>query len=238
VLEGVTLRCEPTNEYDPNAVRVEVMGQRVGYVARDQAGTVSAGMQRACGGVLEERGLIVGGWHDALSEGSYGIRVWLTREDADRIGYKPPEPTPEEHLMPFPEVPEPGASERRFSPSQADLNAGQWGSPVTVTGEEHYQDAVASALPDGWDRNYCPALVELDIAPRNPHSNHDTPCVEVRIAGRTAGYFTPRMTERYRAVIEATKVDGLKPTAQALIRRGTKGGLEFWRVQVVMRRMV
>ena len=31
---GTSLRCEPTNEYDANAVRVEVMGQLFGYVAR------------------------------------------------------------------------------------------------------------------------------------------------------------------------------------------------------------
>jgi HIRAN domain len=236
VLEGVTLRCEPDNAYDPNAVRVEVMGQLVGYVAREQAGVVSRGMQQACGGVLEERGLIVGGWRDERGEGSYGIRVWLTRHDADRIGVRPSAPTVEEHLIPWPEIPRCGADERRLSPSMADLEAERWGSTVTVVGEEHYQEAVTSAVPEGWNRRYCPALVELDVAARNPHSKHETPCVEVRIAGRTVGYFTPNMTDRYRALIDATRRGGDRATAEAQIHRGTKGGTEFWRVQVEMRR--
>jgi hypothetical protein len=237
VLEGVTLRCEPDNAHDPNAVRVEVMGQLVGYVAREQAGVVSRGMQQACGGVLEERGLIVGGWRDQQSEGSYGIRVWLTRHDADRVGVRPSAPAPEEHLMPWPEITKCGTDERRLSPSMADLEAERWGSKVTVVGEEHYQEAVTNALPDGWDRHYCPALVELGVAARNPHSEHESPCIEVSIAGRTVGFFTPNMTERYRALVEATKGDGYRATAEAQIRRGTKGGIELWRVQVGMRRV-
>ena len=237
VLEGVTLRCEPDNPHDQNAVRVEVMGQLVGYVAREQAGVVSRGMQQACGGALEERGLIVGGWRDDRSEGSYGIRVWLTRHDADRIGVRPNAPAPEEHLMPWPEIPKCGTDERRLSPSMADLEAERWGSTVTVVGEEHYQEAVTSAVPDGWDRQYCPALVELSVAARDPHSKHETPCVQVSIGGRTVGYFTPNMTDRYRGLVEATKGDGCRATAEAQIHRGKKGGAEFWRVQVGMRRV-
>src|SRR3954463_15115433 len=55
---GATLRCEPTNEYDANAVRVEVMGQHVGYLAREQAAIMCPSLQRVCGGALEARGLI------------------------------------------------------------------------------------------------------------------------------------------------------------------------------------
>jgi hypothetical protein len=238
VLEGVTLRCEPDNPHDPNAVRVEVMGQLLGYVAREQAAVVSRGMQQACGGVLEERGLIVGGWRDERSEGSYGIRVWLTRHDADRIGVRPGAPPVEEPWVPLPEIPTCGTDERRLSPSMVDLEAEGWAAQVTVVGEEHYQEAVTSALPVGWGRQYCNALVELDIATRNPHSKHETLCVEVRIAGRTVGYFTPSMTDRYRAQIEATQRVGLKPTAVAWIHRGEKGGATFWRVQVEMHRNV
>ena len=38
---GVTLRCEPANTYDRNAVRVEVMGQLLAYVARASRSTLS-----------------------------------------------------------------------------------------------------------------------------------------------------------------------------------------------------
>jgi len=237
VVEGVTLRCEPSNPHDPNAVRVEVMGQLVGYVARDQAPVVSQGMQRSCGGVLEERGLIVGGWRDRQSEGHYGIRVWLTRRDADRIGLKPSAPPPLETLAPWPEIPKSQRDERRLSPSLADLQAKRWGSKVTVVGEEHYQDVIVAALPEAWDRHYCPALVELAIAPCNPHAQHPVPCVEVRIAGHSVGYFTPKMTDRYRNLIERAIEDGLRATALATVRQAEKGGVQIWRVQVEMQRI-
>ena len=82
---GVTLRCEPTNTYDCNAVRVEVMGQQVGYSARDEAAVLSPALLEHCGGAIEAHGLIVGGWKDGDDEGHYGIRVWLSTDDATRL---------------------------------------------------------------------------------------------------------------------------------------------------------
>ena len=80
---GVTLRCEPTNEHDCNAIRVEVMGQLVGYVAREQAIGLSPAMQGACGGAPEAQGLIVGGWKYADGdEGPYGIRYGRPRRSS------------------------------------------------------------------------------------------------------------------------------------------------------------
>ena len=212
------------------------MGQLVGYVARDQAGIVSTGMLHACGGVLEERGLIVGGWRDAESEGFYGIRVWLTRHDADRIGFGP-QAIPDQHLLPWPEIPRCRTDERRLSPSMTDLQAERWGSRVTVLGEEHYQRVIIGAMPAGWNRNHCPTLVELGIAACNPHAKHPDPCVEVRVMEQTVGYFTLAMTDRYRSLVESAERDRLTPTALATIRRGVKGGAEIWRVQVEMQRV-
>jgi hypothetical protein len=232
VLEGVTLRCEPDLVYDANAVRVEVMGQLVGYIERDEAAMFSPVMQRVCGGVLEGRGLIVGGWRDSRSEGSYGIRVWVTQRDVDRLGVRlAVEP---EQRVTTPPLPKPGPSERRLSPTLVDLDAGRLGSEVTVAGEEHYQDVVTAALPEGWDEHWCPLLVDLAMAPRNPHSKHDTPCVEVRLGGQAIGYFTPAMTHRYAPLIEAAERDGFKPTARARTHPEVKGGATFWRVKVRM----
>jgi hypothetical protein len=53
-------------------------------------------------------------------------------------------------------LPAAGTDERRLSPTQADLDAERWGSTVTVVGEEHYQETVLTALPDGWDHHWCP----------------------------------------------------------------------------------
>jgi hypothetical protein len=84
-LVGVTLRCEPTNEHDSNAVRVEVLGQLVGYIARDIAAQISAGLAKQRG-VLEAGGMIVGGWDDGQTEGHYGCRVWIPASAAQRLG--------------------------------------------------------------------------------------------------------------------------------------------------------
>ncbi len=57
---GVVFRCEPTNPYDANAVRVEAMGQFVGFVSRQLAVSLPPALQRRCGRMLEARGIIVG----------------------------------------------------------------------------------------------------------------------------------------------------------------------------------
>jgi hypothetical protein len=46
-------------------------------------------MTTGCGSALEATGLIVGGWDDGRSVGSYGVRVWVRRFDLERIGVSP-----------------------------------------------------------------------------------------------------------------------------------------------------
>jgi hypothetical protein len=75
---GALLRCEPTHEDDAHALRVEVMGQLVGYVDRVQAELLSPAIQRTCAGTLEARGVIVGGWKGEVNDRHYDIRVWIT----------------------------------------------------------------------------------------------------------------------------------------------------------------
>ena len=81
---GVTLRREPSNPHDSDAVWVEVMGQHVGYVSRQEAAHLSPALSKF-GGVAEAQGLVVGGWSDGESQGSFGIRVWLTSSEAARL---------------------------------------------------------------------------------------------------------------------------------------------------------
>ena len=162
-LVGVTLRCEPENQYDANAIRVEVMGQLVAHVAREIAVVLSGPILRKCGGALEARGLVVGGWkapdRDQLGqfvekdEGSFGIRVWITTRDTDRLEVYPDDVDPSLR-PPWPTLPPPEGGEIRFGPSNADRDARI--SQVTVTFEEHYQDAIVAAKPDRWrDRSSC-----------------------------------------------------------------------------------
>lgn len=231
----VTLRCEPTNQYDEHAIRVEVTGQHVGYVARDQAALLCKPLTAASRGVIEAQGLIVGGWRDGDSEGHYGIRVWITRADADRLGIKPEALDPSlRPALPWPTLPTVQQGERRLSPTAADIDAEHWGAEVTVTCEEHYQATILAAMPEGWDNRSWPLLVDLRMAPSNPHAKAEGPWVEIGIAESPIGFFTPAMTERYRALVEETAAAGLRATAAAHAFQGAKGGATFWRVKVSM----
>jgi hypothetical protein len=232
---GVTLRAEPSNEYDRNAVRVECYGQLLGYVARRVASILSGPIQAHCGGALEARGLIVGGWRHRDSEGHFGIRVWVTDRDASRLGLAPHvlDPSRRAPRMAWPELPAAGPDERRISPTAADLEAQRWGRQVTVTCEEHYQPVIEAAMPAGWedDRSWL-LLVELVMAECNPHAKTPVPCIEVRLNGACIGFFTPAMTDRYRRAVVEAGAGGNRVTATAQASRGTKAGASVWDLKV------
>jgi hypothetical protein len=101
---GITLRCEPANQYDANAIRVETYGQFLGHIPHATAATMSPLMLTGCGGCIEGIGVIVGGWasgrfrdeHGRYTEaqapgarredqGSYGVRVWVNRAALKRV---------------------------------------------------------------------------------------------------------------------------------------------------------
>jgi hypothetical protein len=235
---GTTLRCEPSNPHDKNAIRVEVMGQLVGYVGRTDAIRYSPALAQHCGGAFEAPGLIVGGWRNPGSEGHYGIRVWVHRSDGPKLGLDLSPPPPPPPLVPYPTLPAPRVNETRLSPTQAQIDAGLWGSTVTVTGEEHYQAAIAAALPAGWDdKRWCPVLAELCFVPANPHAKVVAECIAVSLAGQRVGYLTPRMTARYSSMLRAALLVGPDAaTAEGRAGRGEKGGQRIWRVMLVMRK--
>ena len=190
-------------------------------------------MRRACGGVLEGRGLIVGGWHDDRSEGSFGVRGWITRGDTVRLGLEHeslvhPRPYDEVHV--YPSLPEPLADEQRLTPSGSG-SVGGLPTEVAVTCEEYYQDVIAASRPAGWDGGSWPVLVDLALGP-NPHAKSDAPAVEVRIGNEVVGYFTAAMTERHCGTVKSVEEHGQRPTASASVRRGTKGGADLWRLHV------
>ena len=227
---GLTLRCEPMNEYDANAIRVEVYGQQVGFVAADVAARMSPAMCERTGQVLEGRGLVVGGWRDSAGEGSYGVRGWITATQAERLGLAGEllhhaRAHEERERMPYPAVPAASRDEERITPEgNGSLDAIP--SEVTVTGEEHYQDAILASRPDGWRANNWPVLVDFAFAP-NPHVKSDAVVVEVRADGAVVGYFTAKMSERHRPTIEAAIARGRRPTAVASVNRSRKAGSIF-----------
>lgn len=66
---------EPSNPYDRNAVQVIVSGALVGYLPRDEARVFSRWCARKGAANVTCNALIVGGWDNDKSEGSYGIRL-------------------------------------------------------------------------------------------------------------------------------------------------------------------
>ncbi|ENT4424946.1 hypothetical protein ACQRQE_000112 [Acinetobacter baumannii] len=61
---------EPFNQYDKNAVKVEIDGLTVGYLSKQHA-------KMLAGKVINKivPAVIVGGWVDEESEGSYGVKL-------------------------------------------------------------------------------------------------------------------------------------------------------------------
>jgi hypothetical protein len=231
---GVTLRCDPTEEHDANAIRVEVMGMLVAYVARDTAARLSSAMQSRCGGAIESRGLIVGGWKDSDSEGYYGIRVWLTPADAVRLDTDPSDIETRPNLDPtiaYPALPRPIDGERRLTPRERDFDAVP--TTVTVTHEEHYQPAIAGTRPPDWPHGKWPVLVGLDLE-SDPDRRGGAECIRVHIDGETVGFFTPAMTKRHTAQVREALDSGLHPTAEADVRRDQHADPPTWQLTLHM----
>src|SRR5258708_34967889 len=140
-------------------------------------------MQQHCGGVVEPRGLIVGGWNDGETEGHYGIRVWISQSDTARLelvieALQPP--TVETSHIPTPTFPV-GPHEQRLTPTETMPS-----TVVTVTCEEHYQDTIEGSRLEPWEGHYWMTVVTLDLA-TNPHSKRDDQCVRALIGDRPPG---------------------------------------------------
>jgi hypothetical protein len=69
------LEREPSNRYDKNAVKVTVNNLLVGYLPREDAEIFCRWATRKGAVSVTCNALVVGGWHDDKSEGSYGIRL-------------------------------------------------------------------------------------------------------------------------------------------------------------------
>lgn len=92
-IDGVNQRCtaylisEPTNQYDPNAVRVEIGGKPVGYLPRSIAASLQDWLQGNGYTTIKAHcdAMIVGGWGETWTDdgieseaGSLGVRLDLT----------------------------------------------------------------------------------------------------------------------------------------------------------------
>jgi hypothetical protein len=208
-----TLHPEPDNPYDDQAVAVEIGGLVVGYLAHTEA----TAHRRLIDQAMAEHGtatcaaVVNGGWYrgDEGSEGSYGVHLYF--------GYGPgagPD-----------DLPDRVADEERIAYRVSDTH-----DHITVTGEQHTQDALTATLGDDWagDHPFRLARLGLGVDP----GGHEV--VSVAIDGRTVGWLTPKMTERFRPAVEAAGAEGRHLTAAATLEPSGRKGHED-EIDVVVR---
>jgi len=73
---SVTLSREPSNKYDPNAIRVEVDGKHAGYIAKEFAATLAFFMDATKVQAFSVPGIIRGGSFKACS---LGVHIWIDK---------------------------------------------------------------------------------------------------------------------------------------------------------------
>lgn len=73
----VVLIEENDNPHDPNAVKIEIEGEKVGYLSKNNAAhyrSILKGFNRD-GAIVFCEGLIVGGWAKEGDYGDFGLRI-------------------------------------------------------------------------------------------------------------------------------------------------------------------
>ena len=212
---GVDMLCvamlvpEPTNEYDRDAVAVTINGLKIGHLSREEALLYRPLVDQAItvAGLASVEARICGGWdHGATDRGSFGVELYFS----DRAPTQDPGHQFEEAL------PQPGADEIRLRGS----------STLSVSNEEHYQDALLSATGGADLSTYTHAvLVDLGEVAANPHAKKDSGAVlEVRAAGRTVGHLTPAMSARLQRMVTRARDEGKRLTCSGRIFRAQKDG--------------
>lgn len=248
---GATLRCEPSNPYDANAIRVEVMGQLLGHVGREQAALLSPAIARGYAGCIEGRGLIVGGWRDGAGEGAYGIRVWITTRDTTRLEIAPAVLDPAHRPKPVMPPPTPAAT----WPGPADQDA-----QLTQALDDFHEAALAARDAAKGVRQSrapyrppAPTTSEMrlaysttpttvtgsadyqDVLKRLPPSIGRMVAeliwaderVEVRISGELVGQLTPKTSAKYRELLAAAESAAMTLTCAADLSCSDQGWKAF-----------
>lgn len=149
---------EPDNPHDPNAISVQIDGNRVGYLSREMASHYLPGLQRAmatCGGYVALGGVIVGGGF--YDDGPGRLGVWL-EHDARAFGVAPA-----------------GAVRRtgnsRLTNSGGTIRTGFSEAWLTDLEDDSYDLSWFNDLPDG-DRPAIAMIRELLASDPDPIDRH------------------------------------------------------------------
>lgn len=122
---------EPDNPVDGNALRVEIRGEHVGYLAEELAEQLSPPLDKArCDG-FEVAGIIRGGYSDSPS---FGLHLWLNRlvTPGPRIKLHPS--VIEQFAISWPPMPGEGSD----SPEGLRLWAGRFGNQIMTGASSHH----------------------------------------------------------------------------------------------------
>jgi hypothetical protein len=194
---------EPTNRYDRNAVRVDVVdGTRtatVGYLERELAGAYQPVLSwlRDHGRLGSCPARVTGG-----GEKFYGIYLHLA----------------EARLV--------GMAIGAIDPVVAERTAGTVllcnDRTCTVTREESHQDVLAGYAPrKGQDVRTVVATLDFCTIDRGKHRG--TQAIEIRLGGQRVGQLTKLMSERYDSIVRGFRGHGVQVTCEAFTFRTPKG---------------
>lgn len=180
-----SLEAEPSNAYDPGAIRVLVNGTHVGYLSRDDAARYSVVLAtvRAAGYAAE----VVG-------------RAWtVARRSFDGRGQSV-------HATLRLDLDSPHLVLPVNNPPEQPSSLIPWGSAVQLQGEENHREAIAAHVrPDGTSI----ALGTLRVTRTTPQRAAPKSIVEVRIDGEKVGTLTPAMSAHFVPTVEHLRDQGL-----------------------------
>ncbi len=180
--------AEPGNPYDPDAVKVLVQEELVGYLPRDVATAYSAPLKK-----LAQRGEYL----------AVSARVWVAPRGDERTGSVSVKLPPPDGVRSFNEPPD---------HPHCVLPAG---GAIQVSGEENHMDVLARYLSDR--ERYITVTLHVVHEQRTGRSQ-PYPAVEVRLDGQRVGVLTKAMSEKVADLVAYIADRNLLPVCRAVLK--------------------
>lgn len=194
------LSPEPSNRYDPHAVKVTVQGRHVGYLARQEARAYSTVLTR-----LEQQGMI--------AVAPCRIRAWeytnqleSDHRGRDRYGTQT-------DIQVSLVVDSPGTCIPLNLPPSGAHRMLPAGSALQLRGEENHLDVLTPIVGDRGEVAVHGTLHAITTTDKTPKD-----VVEVRVDGRPIGTLTPAMSAHYLPVIRHLSETGCQTAAQVYLK--------------------
>jgi hypothetical protein len=198
---------EPTNRYDPNAVRVDLNGACVGYLSRADAlelgPAISEALSDHCSGLV--RAVIAGRADGDTDNLGVFLHLNLNRKVAPvDAGF---------------------GMACRISEEAMDWSRFDDHRRIRVVGNQYHQPALLTAsehlIQQEGDRCETEAMLV-----REPNNAHDHLAVQVMVNGKRVGYLQRGSAKRYNKRVKALEDEGKQPTYPLLIRMQSPGMLQ------------